>query len=132
MPRPISIRSEHDPAHGIKRPKGNVRDRRLSEAEYHALGEILREAEKDDAFRITVDIIRQIALTGCRRSEIIKRKWAERDLDGSCLRSPKPRKAPPLPRVLLLATLGYFAADTSGSHTALPVRNRSFALVKKA
>lgn len=77
---------EHNPAHGIRRPKGNVRDRRLSEAEYHILGEILREAERDDALRITVDIIRQIALTGCRRSEIIKLKWTECDLAGSCLR----------------------------------------------
>ncbi|MGN6691514.1 MAG: tyrosine-type recombinase/integrase [Sphingopyxis sp.] len=77
---------EHNPAHGIKKPKGNVRDRRLSEAEYHTLGNMLRDAEKKDVLRVPVDIIRQIALTGCRRSEIIKLKWVECDLEGSCLR----------------------------------------------
>ena len=33
-----------------------------------------------------VHIIRQIALTGCRRGEIINLKWCDVDLDGSCLR----------------------------------------------
>lgn len=33
----------------------------------------------------TIDIIRQIALTGCRR-EIIALKWCDVDLEGSCLR----------------------------------------------
>ena len=35
---------------------------------------------------MTVDIIRQIALTGCRRSEMIGLKWTEADTEASCLR----------------------------------------------
>jgi integrase len=35
---------------------------------------------------MTVDIIRQIALTGCRRTEMIKLQWAEADTGASCLR----------------------------------------------
>ena len=35
---------------------------------------------------MTVEIIRLIALTGCRRSEIIGSMWDEVDLDASCLR----------------------------------------------
>jgi integrase len=35
---------------------------------------------------MTVDIIRQIALTGCRRTEMIKLMWTEADTEGSCLR----------------------------------------------
>ena len=35
---------------------------------------------------MTTDIIRQIALTGCRRSEIIKLRWVEADMEASCLR----------------------------------------------
>jgi integrase len=35
---------------------------------------------------MTVDIIRQLALTGCRRTEMIKLQWAEADTDASCLR----------------------------------------------
>jgi integrase len=77
---------EHNPAHGVRKPKDNVRNRRLTEAEYRTLGEMLREAAKDEKYTTTVDIIRQIALTGCRRSEIIGLKWSEVDAEASCLR----------------------------------------------
>lgn len=77
---------DHNPAHGIKKPKYKVRERRLTEDEYGILGEMLRKAEANDRFWPTTDIIRQIALTGCRRGEIIDLKWCDVDLDGSCLR----------------------------------------------
>lgn len=75
-----------NPAHGLRKPKDNVRTRRLTEAEYRTLGEMLRTAEKDEKYATTVEIIRQIALTGCRRSEMIGLMWTEADTDGSCLR----------------------------------------------
>ena len=77
---------ETNPAHGIRKPKDRVRNRRLTEAEYRLLGGILRRAAEDERYRVTTDIIRQIALTGCRRSEIIGLRWAEVDIEGSCLR----------------------------------------------
>ncbi|WP_315825593.1 MULTISPECIES: tyrosine-type recombinase/integrase [unclassified Bradyrhizobium] len=77
---------ESNPAHGIRKPKDNVRTRRLTEAEYRTLGEMLRVAVRDEKYAISVDIIRQIALTGCRRSEIIGLKWSEVDTETSCLR----------------------------------------------
>lgn len=77
---------ETNPAHGVRKPKDNVRNRRLTEAEYRTLGEILRGAAEDDKYETTVDIIRQIALTGCRRSEMIGLKWVEADTEASCLR----------------------------------------------
>src|SRR5579863_347382 len=77
---------ESNPAHGIRKPKDNVRNRRMTEAEYRTLGEMLRTAARDERYAITVDIIRQIALTGCRRSEIIGLKWSEVDTEASCLR----------------------------------------------
>lgn len=77
---------EINPAHGIRKPKDNVRNRRLTEAEYRTLGEILRNAAKDEKYRTAVDIIRQIALTGCRRTEMITLRWIEADTDASCLR----------------------------------------------
>lgn len=77
---------ESNPAHGIRKPKDNVRKRRLSEAEYRTLGQMLRDAARQEKYVMTVDIIRQIALTGCRRSEMIKLKWAEADTEASCLR----------------------------------------------
>jgi integrase len=77
---------ERNPAHGIRKPKDNVRNRRLTEAEYRTLGKILRNAASDDNYQMTVDIIRQIALTGCRRTEMIKLQWVEADTEASCLR----------------------------------------------
>jgi integrase len=77
---------ESNPAHSIRKPKDNVRNRRLTEVEYRTLGEMLRAAVKDEKYATTVDIIRQIALTGCRRSEIIGLMWSEVDTDTSCLR----------------------------------------------
>jgi len=77
---------ESNPAHGIRKPKDNVRKRRLSEAEYRTLGRMLRAAARQEKYVMTVEIIRQIALTGCRRSEMIKLKWAEADIEASCLR----------------------------------------------
>ncbi len=77
---------ESNPAHGIRKPKDNVRTRRLSEAEYRILGQMLRDAARQEKYITTVDIIRQIALTGCRRSEMIELKWSEVDSEASCLR----------------------------------------------
>jgi integrase len=77
---------EHNPTHGLRKPKYQVRDRRLSEAEYRVLGGILRGAQESDHYRIHADILRLIALTGCRRGEIINLKWSEVDIEGSCLR----------------------------------------------
>lgn len=78
---------DHNAAHGIRKPKDQVRDRRLTEGEYRILGQMLRNAVADDKnYEITVDIIRLIALTGCRRSEILKLQVAEVDPDSSCLR----------------------------------------------
>ena len=75
-----------NPAHGIRKPKDNVRDRRLTETEYRLLGTILREAARNENYAMTTEIIRQIALTGCRRMEMVGIETAEVDLDGSCLR----------------------------------------------
>jgi integrase len=77
---------ERNPAHGLRKPKDNVRTRRLTEAEYRTLGEMLRTAAEDPKYATTVEIIRQIALTGCRRSEMIGLRWAEADTQASCLR----------------------------------------------
>ncbi len=62
---------EHNPAHDLKRPKDNVRQRRLSQCEYRLLGEMLREANKDCTCETAVAVIRLLAMTGCRRSEVI-------------------------------------------------------------
>src|SRR3546814_20753504 len=40
----------------------------------------------DHTYSTSADIIRLLALTGCRRSEIIGLRWDEVAFDGSCLR----------------------------------------------
>lgn len=77
---------ESNPAHGVRKPKDNVRKRRLLEAEYRILGGMLREAAKQEKYTTIADIVRQIALTGCRRGEMIELKWTEADTETSCLR----------------------------------------------
>jgi integrase len=77
---------ESNPAHGLRKPKDRIRNRRLTEEEYRILGRMLREAAGEEKYAMTTEIIRQIALTGSRRTETIKLKWAEADTDSSCLR----------------------------------------------
>jgi integrase len=77
---------DRNPAHGIRKPKGQVRQRRLTEAEYRELGRLLEGARSDEQYATTTDIVRLLALTGCRRSEIIGLQWGEVDFEQSCLR----------------------------------------------
>jgi integrase len=77
---------ETNPAHGLRKPKDRVRQRRLTEDEYRFLGKMLAAAAQQDKYATTALIIRQIALTGCRRSEIINLLWNDVDIERSCLR----------------------------------------------
>lgn len=77
---------DSNPVHGVRRPKDNVRVRRLSETEYRVLGQMLQAAAEKDAYRMTSEIIRQLALTGCRRAEMVGLQWDEADTGASCLR----------------------------------------------
>ena len=77
---------ETNPAHGIRKPAYEKRTRRLSEDEYRLLGKLLRKAALDDQLTTAAAIARVIALTGCRRGEIINLIWPEVDIDSSCLR----------------------------------------------
>src|SRR3546814_1385410 len=49
---------EHNPTHGLRKPKYQVGDRRLSEAAYRILGDILRQAQQSDRSRLHAEIIR--------------------------------------------------------------------------
>ncbi len=62
-----------NPCRGIGRYRRKNRDRFLSAAEIGRLGRVLREA----APSLTVSIIRLLALTGCRSSEIRTLRWTD-------------------------------------------------------
>jgi integrase len=76
---------ERNPAHGIRKPADVVKKRRLSDDEYRLLGRILQHKGKHEQFKTTVQIIRCLALTACRRGEAIHLKGSEVDVDTSCL-----------------------------------------------
>lgn len=75
-----------NPVHGVRKAADQRRTRRLSEDEYRLLGQLLRTASENDQFRTAVDLAKAIALTGCRRGEILNLIWAEVDQGHSCLR----------------------------------------------
>jgi integrase len=77
---------ERNPAHGIRKPADGVKKRRLSDDEYRLLGQTLQEKAADEQFKTTVQILRYLALTACRRGEAIHLKRSEVDVDASCLR----------------------------------------------
>ena len=77
---------EHNPAHGIRKPADKRRSFRLAPEGYRALGQALVAAERKGEHWQAIAAIRLIAVTGCRRSEILHLKWSEIDLANSCLR----------------------------------------------
>jgi len=77
---------ERNPVHGIRKPADGVKKRRLTDDEYRLLGRILQETATDEQFKTTLQIVRYLALTACRRSEAIHLKRSEVDVDASCLR----------------------------------------------
>lgn len=76
----------HNPARGMKRPADGKRTRRLTAAEYRALGDALASPEADGDAPQGVAGVWLLALTGCRLGEIAALKWSEVDLDGEALR----------------------------------------------
>lgn len=77
---------EHNPAHGIRKPADKRRSFRLAPEEYRTLAEALEAAERQGEHWQALAAIRLLALTGCRRSEILNLKWSEVDFESSCLR----------------------------------------------
>jgi integrase len=77
---------ERNPAHGIRKPADKRRSFRLAPNEYRALGQALERAEHRGEHWQAIAAIRLLALTGCRRSEILNLKWGEVDFENACLR----------------------------------------------
>ena len=69
-----------NPVHGVMRPADGTRERRLSDAEYAALGAALRQAEAENIWPAAVAAARFLALTGWRSGEALGLRWADVDL----------------------------------------------------
>jgi integrase len=75
-----------NPAHGIRKPADGRREFRLDVGGYRALGKAVEAAEVRAEPWQAVAAIRLLALTGCRKGEILKLRLSEVDLSGRCLR----------------------------------------------
>jgi integrase len=75
-----------NPVHGVARPAYNKRKVRLDDERYRLLGDAVSKAEQSGEIWQAVTAIRLLALTGCRRGEVIKLLRNEVDLAGQALR----------------------------------------------
>ena len=82
-------RDGSNPCRHIKRNGESRRERFLIDAELARLGRVLAEAEQEGSERpAAIRIIRLLAFTGCRCSEILNLRWEDVDLDQSVIRLP--------------------------------------------
>jgi integrase len=68
------------PTHGVAKPVSEAKDRFLNADELQRLGAALTAAETEGESVDFCQAIRLIALTGCRRNEILNLKWSEVDI----------------------------------------------------
>jgi integrase len=89
----IGLRSDN-PGRGVLLLKGNAKERFLSEAEQLKLGEALERAQAEGTHPSAIAAIRLLALTGCRKSEILGLRWGDIDFDRGLLRLPDTKSGP--------------------------------------
>jgi len=77
---------ENNPARIVKKFPSQKRTRFLSFDEFAALGAAMRQAEMSGENSTAIAAIAAIALTGCRRGEILGLPWKWLDKENSCLR----------------------------------------------
>ncbi len=76
-----------NPCRGLRRYRARKRERFLTQEEFRRLGRALRDLEAErKAWPAAVAAIRLLALTGCRRSEILDLRWDDVDRTAGELR----------------------------------------------
>jgi integrase len=75
-----------NPVTGAKKPAYAKRTARLSPDDYRALGTALDAAEQEGVNVTAIAAVRLLALTGCRKGEILGLRWSEVDEPGHAFR----------------------------------------------
>lgn len=94
---------DRNPCFGIERSVGDMRERFLSPEEFGKLGEVIARAEQEGAHPHGIAIIRLLALSGARKSEIQNLTWGAVDLRTGFLRLPRSKTGPRL--ILITAAM---------------------------
>jgi len=116
---------EQSPVRGVKRYRDNRRDRFLSPAELARLGDVLSALEKDGADPRHITILRLLALTGARKSEIACLRWSELYLDRGLLRLRDSKTGPKTIALGAPALELLSAIKPNGSKYLFPDRRRT-------
>jgi integrase len=107
---------QSNPAKGIKKYPERKSERFLSAAELARLGEAFSRATLAGKSPIGIVALRLLALTGCRKAEILDLEWDHVDIENGCLRLPDSktgRKVVPIgaAALSLLASLPRFEGN---------------------
>ncbi|MCH8323458.1 MAG: integrase arm-type DNA-binding domain-containing protein, partial [Proteobacteria bacterium] len=78
-----------NPVHGVKKYPDRKIGRFLNSKELKTLGEALNKAEKDGVNSYAINLIRHLALHGCRRGELLTLEWKNVDLENGFLILPE-------------------------------------------
>lgn len=83
-----------NPCQYVELPTDNKRTRFLNEEDYAKLGSAMREIASTTSYDRACEALLVLALTGCRKSEILKLDRGEVDVKGRCLRLSESKTGP--------------------------------------